>query len=94
MKTDNQTVTILKALADETRLSVVRKFAVADSALATCDLVRSCAEFNKLSQPTMSHHVGKLVDAGILTKQKDGVQKIYRLNRELLTDTGINPDHL
>lgn len=91
---DDKTVAVLKALADETRLSVVRRFIAADSALATCDLVKSCAEFTKLSQPTMSHHVGKLVDAGVLTEQKDGVQKIYQLNQSLLIDVGINPSQL
>lgn len=81
----NQTVSILKALADETRLQIVRYL------LGTEEM--SCQELMKkfpLSQPTLSHHFNKLVDAHILDSQKDGVIWIYRLNKSFLKQSGID----
>lgn len=94
MKKDNSTLTVLKALSDETRLQLVRKFARSKVSIPTCDLVNSCSEFLKLSQPTMSHHVGKLVDAHVLIEQKKGIQKLYKLNRALLNEIGIRASKL
>lgn len=84
------TVEIFKALADETRLGLVRKLAHHDEPVASCDLVQSCASFLKLSQPAISHHFGRLVDAGVLQEEKHGTQKIYRLNVALLQSVGID----
>ena len=88
------TTTILKALADETRLGIVRRLSKSNSPLPSCDLARDCESLSKLSQPAMSHHLGKLVDADILEEQKIGTEKTYRLNSELLSHIGINPSKL
>lgn len=88
------TTIILKALADDTRLSIVRRLSKGSSALPSCDLARQCESLGKLSQPAMSHHLGKLVDANILLEQKVGTEKTYRLNDNLLTRVGINPAKL
>jgi DNA-binding transcriptional ArsR family regulator len=85
-----QTVEVLKALADETRLSIVRKLAVQPVAVSSCDIVESCASFLSLSQPAMSHHFGKLVTAGVLREEKQGTKKAYRLNDALLTSIGVD----
>ena len=90
----SRTVEIYKALADETRLSLVHKLANIDKPTPSCDLVKSCASFLKLSQPAMSHHFGKLVDADIFIEEKHGVHKVYILNRKLLESVGINADKL
>lgn len=86
----NTTTEIIKALADDTRLTIVRKLAELNEPTPSCDLAASCATFFKLSQPAMSHHFGKLVDAGVLVQEKQGVQKVYTLNHELLESVGIN----
>lgn len=86
---DLQTVEILRALGDEVRLSIVRKVAAADGAVAGCDIV-SCASVHALSQPAMSHHFGKLTKAGVLVESKDGTSKRYRVNREALMQVGID----
>ena len=84
------TVEILKALADDTRLSIIRNLVAQPQSVPSCDIVGSCASFHKLSQPAMSHHFKKLVDAGVLVEEKDGTSKKYRLNIELLESIGVN----
>ena len=87
---DTQTIDVLKALADETRLSLVRKLAAQAEPIASCDLVSSCASLMKLSQPAMSHHFTNLVDADVLREEKHGTAKQYALNHELLASVGID----
>lgn len=80
------TLDLLRALADQTRLDIVRRLAEEDS--ASCSSVSTCSS---LSQPAMSHHFAKLVDAGVLLETKEGKEKFYQLNRELLHAHGIDP---
>lgn len=89
-----QTAAVLKSLADETRLSIVRKLVSDGCEVKGGDIINSCAEFHKLSQPAMSHHFNKLVAAGVLLERKVGVEKRYELNAELLNDTGIDASKL
>lgn len=84
---DESRVKIFKALADPTRLELVRS-------LATCSTgQKSCSDLSartSLSQPAMSHHFNKLVQAGIVAEAKAGTAKIYKLNTELLNKIGID----
>lgn len=84
----NQSIEILKALADETRLSIVRKIAKDTEPTPSCELSSTCTQ--QLSQPTMSHHVSKLVEAGIVSEEKRGTKKVYTLRRDVLEKTGID----
>ena len=84
----NQSIEILKALADETRLAIVQKIACDEAPTPGCELSSACVQ--KLSQPTMSHHVSKLVEAGILTEKKAGTKKSYVLRRDTLERIGID----
>ncbi len=84
----NQSVEILKALADENRLAIVRKIAADAAPTPGCELSSACAQ--QLSQPTMSHHVGKLVEAGVLSVEKRGTQKVYTLECDTLESIGID----
>ena len=60
----------LKALADPTRLRLVSMVAAHDGGEAcVCDLTEPLG----LTQPTVSHHLKILVDAGIFTRDKRGV---------------------
>ena len=81
---------VLKALADETRLAIVRKLASQDESVSSCDIVGSCGSFLKLSQPAMSHHFGRLVDAGVLLEEKAGTSKRYRLDMQALATIGVD----
>ena len=84
------TVDILKSLSDEIRLGIVRKLAAEGEPIASCDIIGSCASLLKLSQPAVSHHFSKLVDARVLIVEKRGTQNLYRLNTELLASIGID----
>lgn len=86
-----QSVAVFKALADETRLSIVHKLAGEqdDNAVKSCD-IRACSSITKLSQPAMSHHFAKLVDAGVLRVHRSGTEKAYSVDHELLASIGID----
>lgn len=88
-----QRVEILKALADETRLSIVQKLIREGGTVASCDII-ACASVHALSQPAMSHHFSKLVDAGVIIETKQGTQKLYELNCPLLASAGITINRL
>lgn len=92
MTTD--TTTILKSLADDMRLSIVRKLARDNCEVASSSIVNDCAAFLQLSQPTMSHHFARLVQAGVISERKEGTEKFYRLNTPLLESVGIDPNKL
>lgn len=66
----------LKALADPGRLRLVSLLlASADQEACTCDLTEPLG----LSQPTVSHHLKKLAEAGIVTGERRGVWTYYRV---------------
>jgi ArsR family transcriptional regulator, arsenate/arsenite/antimonite-responsive transcriptional repressor len=67
---------ILKALADPTRLRLVSMVAAHEGGEAcVCDLTDPLG----LTQPTISHHLKILVDAGIFTRDKRGKWAYYSL---------------
>jgi len=66
----------LKALADPARLRILSMVAAHEDAEAcVCDLTEPL----DLSQPTVSHHLKVLMDAGYLTRSKRGTWAYYRL---------------
>lgn len=83
-----QPVVIFRALADETRLAIVRKIACSETPTPGCDLSEDCPQ--QLSQPAMSHHISKLVEAGVLSEEKHGTKKAYSLRRDILAQAGID----
>ena len=93
MKQTN-TTEILKALADDVRLGLVKNLAANTEPTPSCDVVRSCASFLQLSQPAISHHFKKLVDAGVITEHKRGTQKLYIVNSDMLNAHGIDVSKL
>lgn len=88
------TTIILKSLADDVRLSIVRKLAKGGCEEAGMDIVTDCANALQLSQPTMSHHFTRLVQSGVLLERKAGKEKFYSLNNQLLQSIGIDPTKL
>jgi ArsR family transcriptional regulator, arsenate/arsenite/antimonite-responsive transcriptional repressor len=66
----------LKALADPTRLRLVSIVAASEGREAcVCDLIEPVG----LSQPTVSHHLKILMEAGFLTRSKRGTWADYKL---------------
>lgn len=88
------TAQVLKSIADDTRLAIIRKLADEPGAVACQDIVQDCSLALKLSQPTMSHHFTKLVQANVIIAEKIGKEKYYSLNHELFASIGINPHKL
>ena len=73
----------LKAIADPARLRLISLVSAhADKEACVCDLTEPVG----LSQPTVSHHLKILVDAGILTREQRGKWAYYRLVPDALGD--------
>jgi ArsR family transcriptional regulator, arsenate/arsenite/antimonite-responsive transcriptional repressor len=75
----NEMVDVLKALADPTRLQMIGVLKRSGQPVCICDFT---AAFD-LSQPTISHHMGKLKAAGLVEVTKAGIWAYYRLERNL-----------
>ncbi|HJP88357.1 MAG TPA: metalloregulator ArsR/SmtB family transcription factor [Candidatus Limnocylindrales bacterium] len=67
-------ILLLAALADPTRMEIVRELAGSPEVCA-CDFTSCC----DVSQPTVSHHLRVLRDAGIVTSERRGNWVWYRL---------------
>jgi ArsR family transcriptional regulator, arsenate/arsenite/antimonite-responsive transcriptional repressor len=81
-----QVAPLLKALADPVRLRLMSLVASHIGGEAcVCDLTDAF----DLSQPTISHHLKVLHDAGLLDRQKRGVWVYYRARSGALTSLGL-----
>ncbi|MDR9396929.1 metalloregulator ArsR/SmtB family transcription factor [Pontimonas sp.] len=68
---------VLKAIADPTRLQLLSLInSEPESKACVCDM----AEAVELSQPTISHHLKVLTDAGLLERDRQGTWVWYSLN--------------
>src|SRR5436189_2160191 len=76
---------LLKALADPVRLRLLSLVAShADGEACVCDL----NDAFDLSQPTISHHLKVLHEAGLLDREKRGVWVYYRARTQALASLG------
>ena len=76
---ENNIVKIAKALSDKTRIRILKEIAAKGSI--------SCGDAEKvvdLSQPTVSHHIKILADAGLLNTTKNGRHVIVSVNKKAL----------
>jgi len=74
-----------KALGDPSRVTLLSVIAAADNGEAcVCDLLDSVA----LSQPTVSHHLKILVDAGLLSREQRGKWAYYRVDQDAMARIG------
>lgn len=79
VKTADRMAAKLKALSDPTRLRVLSHIAAQGcESVCACDLI----DVLDISQPTISHHLKKLVDAGLLTRQQRGKWAHYTVVAE------------
>jgi ArsR family transcriptional regulator len=67
-------VRLFAALADPTRLAIVRELTGA-SEVCACDFTSCC----DVRQPTVSHHLKVLREAGVVTSERRGQWIYYRL---------------
>lgn len=80
---DDALVRALKALADPTRFRMVQ--AVAEAGELSCGAMTDLFD---VSQPTISHHLKILVEAGILERRTEGRHHFTSVNRALLAELG------
>jgi DNA-binding transcriptional ArsR family regulator len=72
--TTDPEIRLLAALADPTRLAIVRELAATNETCA-CDFTATCG----VGQPTVSHHLKVLREAGVVTSERRGQWIYYRL---------------
>lgn len=76
---------LFKALADRHRLQILNCLLQAgDEAVCVCDLQPLLG----VKQPTVSHHLKLLVDAGLLERERRGTFAFYRLRPGVLDRIG------
>lgn len=76
---------LLKAIADPVRLRLVSLVAShVDGEACVCDL----NDAFDLSQPTISHHLKVLHEAGLLDRSKRGVWVYYKVNQQAMSHLG------
>ncbi len=71
----------LKALGHPVRLQILHLLAQAGDALCVCDI----EAYFELKQPTISHHLRWLKEAGFLAAEVRGTYTYYRLQPEALS---------
>ena len=69
------TASLFKALADPARVRLLNLIANADRPVCACELNAPLG----LAQPTVSHHLKKLVAAGLLVREQRGVWAYYSI---------------
>jgi ArsR family transcriptional regulator, arsenate/arsenite/antimonite-responsive transcriptional repressor len=75
---------VFKALADSSRVQIVNLLANAPDPVCVCDFMPQLG----LSQGTVSFHLKKLLDVGLLEREQRGTWAYYSLNREGLDRLG------
>ena len=74
------TAELFRALGDPARVRIVNVIARSREAVCACELYEPLG----LSQPTVSHHLKKLTDAGLLEREQRGKWAYFSLNPDAL----------
>jgi ArsR family transcriptional regulator, arsenate/arsenite/antimonite-responsive transcriptional repressor len=82
------TAVIFRALGDPARVRIVNVLATAGGEVCGCDLTEAL----DLAQPTVSHHLKKLYDAGLLDREQRGRWAYYSLNRSAMVKLTLVAD--
>ena len=72
------TATLFKALGDPARVRIVNALATSPEPVCACEFEPALG----LSQPTVSHHLKKLTDAGLLEREQRGRWAYFSLRRD------------
>ena len=77
--TESDPVLFAKALADETRQKIMK--------ICCCRWlsVNEIVEHPNVTQPTVSHHLAILREAGLVNVREEGKQTFYQLNQKRIT---------
>lgn len=74
------TADVFRALADRHRVKIVNLLATSGEPVCACELIAPLG----LGQPTVSHHLKKLTDAGLLDREQRGKWAYFSLNSDAL----------
>ena len=74
------TAALFRALADPARVRIVNLLATRGDAVCVCDFVPALG----LAQPTVSHNLKKLCEAGLLDREQRSKWAYYSLNDEAM----------
>src|SRR5437899_11358894 len=72
------TAELFKALADPARVRIVNTLAIHGEPMCACEFEPALG----LSQPTVSHHLKKLTDAGLVEREQRGKWAYFSLRRD------------
>jgi ArsR family transcriptional regulator, arsenate/arsenite/antimonite-responsive transcriptional repressor len=72
------TAELFRALGDPARVRLVNLIATSDGAVCQCDLIEPVG----LSQPTVSHHMKKLLEVGLVDREQRGKWAYFTLKPE------------
>jgi ArsR family transcriptional regulator, arsenate/arsenite/antimonite-responsive transcriptional repressor len=70
------TATLFKALADPARVKIVNVVATRGQPVCACEFIPALG----LTQATVSHHLKKLTDVGLLEREQRGKWAFFSLN--------------
>ena len=78
------TASLFRALGDPARVRIVNVLATAGRPVCVCELIEPLG----LGQPTVSHHLKKLLDAGLVEREQSGRWAYYSLDSEAAAKLG------
>lgn len=82
------TAELFKALGDPARVRIVNLIATSAAAVCACEFNDSLG----LSQPTVSHHLKKLTEAGLLEREQRGKWAYFSLKRDAVEKLAVVAD--
>jgi len=74
-----QLANLFKAAGDPTRVQMLHMLQKAAEPICVCDFTQAFG----ISQPTVSHHLGRLLRAGLVQADRHGIWTYYTLRRDL-----------
>ena len=74
------TAAVFRALADPARVKIVNLLATSDSPVCACEFEPALG----LSQPTVSHHLKKLTEVGLLEREQRGKWAYFSLDDDAI----------
>jgi ArsR family transcriptional regulator len=74
------TAAVFRSLGDPHRVKIINLLATSGEPVCICDLTEPLG----LSQPTVSHHMKKLLDVGLVEREQSGKWAYFTLNAEAL----------
>ena len=82
------TAAVFKALGDPHRVRIVNLLAGAGAPVCVCDLTPVLG----ISQPTVSHHLKRLLTAGLVSREQRGTWSYYSLNDDAIARLAVIAD--